>query len=92
MEQCPKCKNQVLNLNIHRCLPAWRCRVGSIEKIVYAGCAEEAARKYAKQYYGHAGFEQEEVVVVRDGEESRWTVRMELVPTYYATRIEEVTP
>lgn len=94
---CPTCKEMMLPESLflpsHECPPQWEiCEEGDDEwETIYAPSADEAACRWLEWRHHGSGVHEQEMrtVIVRgqgDTEGTRYTVRMQLEPSYTAVR------
>ena len=98
MPWCDRCKEYAIHLDTHECPPTWSVwceELGGTEddaKKIQARDTEEAAKRWARDHDSGGDYEivggAEYVVCVRedglDEKVSKFTVRGETVPAYYA--------
>lgn len=91
------------DFRVHRCKPAWECRMSDDDDWsdvrIYASDAEEAAERFAARYDADCGdyplvsnrYSKDPVVIVRPFDESapetQWAIAAEMVPHYSAAEI-----
>ena len=93
-QKCPIC-DRLDNMETHKCYPIWMVRVeGEHEedaRPIHAIDAEEAAENFAKEYDEPYFLNHEDMVIVTlgNGEQLKFEVRGEAIPTYCAMFIKD---